>query len=82
MITFPIKDNQIEDFTCDNKTFTVESINNTMTVSGFSQDCNIKIVIDGEERDVMAGEEFKPFDTQKLITARFSGSACIIIYKK
>jgi len=82
MITFPIKDNQIEDFTCKYTTFTVESINNTIKVSGFQKNYNIKIVIDTEEQDIMAEEKIKPFDTEKLIAARFSGSACIIICKK
>jgi len=79
MITFPVKDNQIEDFCCNYTAYTVQSINNVMTVTGFPQGWIIKIAIDGEEREVEAKEEFNPFDTNKLRAAKVSGSACIII---
>jgi len=82
MITFPVKDNQIEDFICEYKTFTVQSLNNNMTVTSFTQGYKIKIVIDGEERDVNIEEEFNPFDTDKLKAAEVSGSGCIIILQK
>jgi len=79
LIRFSIKDNQIEDFCCKYKTFTVQSINNVMTVPGFPQGYKIKIAIDGEERDVNVEKEFIPFDTDKLRAAKVSGSGCIII---
>jgi len=81
VITFPIKDNRIEDFSCEYKTFTVQSIKNTMTVRGFPQENKIKIAIDGEERDVEVKEEFNPFDTDRLRGEKVSGSGCIIIQK-
>jgi len=79
VITFPIKDNQIEDFCCNYKTITVQSINNTMTVTGFPQGNKVRIAIDGEERGVKTKKEFNPFDTEKLRAAKVSGSGCIII---
>jgi len=82
VIRFPIKNNQIEDLICEYQTFTVQSINNAMTVTGFPQGWIIKIVIDGEEQVVNVEEEFNPFDTDKLKAAKVSGSGCIIILQK
>jgi len=82
MITFPVKDNQIEDFICKYNAYTVQSINNIMTVTGFPKENKIKIAIDGEERDVNVEEEFNPFDTDKLRAAKVSGSSCIMLCKK
>jgi len=82
VIRFPIKNNQIEDFFCDYNVYTVQSINNNMTVIGFPQGWIIKIVIDDEELVVNVEEEFNPFDTDKLKAAEVSGSGCIIILQK
>jgi len=79
VIRFPIKDNQIVDFICDYNVYTVQSINNNMTVIGFPHDWIIKVVIDDEEQVVNVEEEFNPFDTDKLRAAKVSGSGCIII---
>jgi len=79
VITFPIKDNRIEDFSCEYNNYTVQSINNTMTVTGFPQEKKIRVAIDSVERDVEAEEEFNPFDTDKLKASKISGSGCILV---
>jgi len=85
MITFPVNNNNIEDFMCQYEyqhcNFTIQSNNNTIQISGFQNySYKFKVAIDGKEREINANVGLKLFDTRELITRKTFCSGCVIIY--